>query len=558
MFRSFIGNLKIGSKLLISYSALIIFLIFIAGISLYTINKSNKQSEHLYTVSDNIIRIIEINGNVFKTITYITNGFAKKATDDLGNEQKRKVAELRESVKKQMENNPEKEFLQKLSKDIEEYESVINNTFDIASTDLSVAATYMTLAENKYEKIYADMTEYINAETAATKRAQTVSTVFLIAFTAIAVLLSVILSVIIGRSVRNPLSVITHTADQLASGGADLTKRIETKYSDEIGIFSSSFNKFIINIQDLACEVKTSSQSVNSSITDLSQKNIALSSKISEQAAAVEEMTASIETLAASNEQISLNASDQTSLADETYSSIIELKSLVQEVNSFAAAGLSSAQNSTIEAQKGNDLMLNTIKSMEKIDYSTRQIQEIVVLINDISDKVNLLSLNAAIEAARAGDQGKGFAVVADEISKLAEQTATSTKSIAVLVTEGTKETEVGRDYVTRTSEALANIIDNISRTENMVQKIAESTDKQYSFSEKVLIGSKSVAEMSNRISSATGEQNATMQEMTKTVSMIGQGTEDAAESAAKIAATSEQIRTDAGKLLDRINKFNC
>jgi methyl-accepting chemotaxis protein len=234
------------------------------------------------------------------------------------------------------------------------------------------------------------------------------------------------------------------------------------------------------------------------------------------------------------------------------------MKSIVQEVNKFASAGLDSAQNSSIEARKGNDLMLNTIKSMEKIDYSTRQIQEIVILINDISDKVNLLSLNAAIEAARAGEQGRGFAVVADEISKLAERTAISTKNIADLVTEGTKETEIGREYVRKTSEAFANIIGNISQTEVMVSKIAESTEKQESFSEKVLIDSRNVSEMSDRISLATSEQNSTMQEMTRTVSIIGKGTEDAAETASNIATFSEQIRSDSGKLLDRINRFNC
>lgn len=270
----------------------------------------------------------------------------------------------------------------------------------------------------------------------------------------------------------------------------------------------------------------------------------------------MEQASASLEEVSSSVEMIATNTKEQSEFARETYKSMDELKRLVQEVTGYAAEALRMANTMTSEAQKGNELMQNTIKGMNSIDSSTKQISEIVKMISDVSEQVNLLSLNAAIEAARAGEHGKGFAVVADEISKLAEETAQSTRNINDLVKTGLAEVSKGKEYVDNTSKALYSIIENIRRTDEMVRKISDSAKTQSEFSDKVVGDTRKVMEMADNISLSTDEQKNTNREMTSTIDQINQITQNVAASAEEIASSSEEISAQTEALNKHIEFF--
>ncbi len=200
--------------------------------------------------------------------------------------------------------------------------------------------------------------------------------------------------------------------------------------------------------------------------------------------------------------------------------------------------------------------MQNTISGMNNIDASTHKIAERVRLISDISDQVNLLALNASIEAARAGEHGKGFAVVAEEISKLADETAASAKSIADLVHSGLVEVNQGREFVDSTGNALNAIISNIEETELLVKKITESFELQDQASQKVLQDTRRVMDMAESISVATNEQMQTNQEMAKTIEQINQNTQSEAAGAEEIASSAEEISSQAESLRSQMEFF--
>jgi methyl-accepting chemotaxis protein len=200
--------------------------------------------------------------------------------------------------------------------------------------------------------------------------------------------------------------------------------------------------------------------------------------------------------------------------------------------------------------------MQSAIQGMNRIDTSTKKIAEIVGLIGDISGQVNLLALNAAIEAARAGEYGKGFSVVAEEISKLADKTAQSARSIKVYITEGLQEVLKGKEYVDNTAKALSNIVNNIEKNKSIIEEISKSTAFQSESSQKVLSHIEKVMKMAISISESTKEQTVTNKQINSTVENISFQTQTVTKEAEEIAGISKKISEQAKSLNSQIDFF--
>lgn len=341
---------------------------------------------------------------------------------------------------------------------------------------------------------------------------------------------------------------------KLASGNMELEK-VEI-LRDEFGELIRAFRLFHHRLVEILRISSISSMELADASSKLASTSSILSDNAQTQAASVEEASASIEEIASSLELIADNAKQQSGFATETYNSMKNLGDDSTIITNYAKEALEISTQSTSEASRGSDLMQNAIESMDKIDLSTKKIAEIVVMISDISEQVNLLSLNAAIEAARAGEQGKGFAVVADEISKLADQTASSTKSITTLIQSGLMEVGQGRDNVDATSQTLMNIINYIAKTEELVSLISDSSVKQDKSTVVTLENTKQVTEMAESISMSTSEQMMTNQEMTKTIDVINENTQSVAGGAEDIAAAAEEISAQAESLKEQMSFF--
>ncbi len=557
---SLIQKFSIRKKLLISYTIFILLFIIVAVVSLTTMQRFEKGLNRFMINSDMIHTINVINGNVYKIISYSTTSFPKEKIDTLISEQKKSVADLRtlieNTTKEKHLSSGEREFYALILNDIKEYEKIIFDTFDIAVNDLSTASTYMLLAESNFEKLKSKLDKHLAGQVRDQTMAYRASIILLIVTTLTVIILSVLLSLLISSSITRPLFMVTSMAEQLAKSSGDLTKRIDVSSHDEIGDFSTQFNKFIENIQNLVGLTRKSTYKVFTAILSVTKGNNELAAQTSDQLAAVEEAAASLEEISTSVESIAQSAQEQAKFVSETYNSMNNLKQLVQEISSYAADALTSASDSNKEAEKGNELMKKAIMGMESIDKSTKQISEIVNLISDISEKVNLLALNAAIEAARAGEYGRGFAVVADEIGKLAEQTAISTKTIIQHVGSGLQGVLHGREYVDNTSKSLSVIIQNVRHTDMMVEKIVKSTQLQENFSNKILEDAQLIMNVSDTISAATGEQKSAMQEMVSFIQHINELTQKVASNAELIALSSKEIGAETETLNKHIESF--
>lgn len=343
--------------------------------------------------------------------------------------------------------------------------------------------------------------------------------------------------------IRNTLKVF------LSLSKGDLTMKTGDYVPDEFGDMIRNMKKFQDRLREVVDSALNASNQLAASSEELAATSSSLAQSAQSQAASVEEATASLEEIASTNELIADSAKAQSDHSRNTYGSMEELGAIIKTVNNDAVSALGVAGETADEARKGNLLMQNTRKGMDSIEENSRRIAEMVTMISDISDQVNLLALNAAIEAARAGENGRGFAVVADEIGKLAEQTAESAKSITGLVSNGVKSARQGIQDIAETSRALENIINFITRTKELVQKIANSSDSQARSSEEVLSATKRVMEMAGNISTSTSEQTITNNEMSKTMDQINEQTQAQASGAEQIASSAEEISAQAENL---------
>lgn len=371
------------------------------------------------------------------------------------------------------------------------------------------------------------------------------------------VLLNIIIFFMIYRSGKNFSTPIRNTIKifrKLSEG--DLTARSDDYLADEFGDMIRNMKKFQDKIKEVVDTALNSSNQLAASAEELAATSSSLSEGAQTQAASVEEATASMEEISASNESIANNARMQSDHSKNTYKAMEELGTLITAVNADAATALKVANETNIEALKGNELMQNTVKGINSIEENSRHIAEMVTLISDISDQVNLLALNAAIEAARAGDHGRGFAVVADEIGKLAEQTADSAKNITGLVSNGVKSAQQGIKDINETSTALLKIINHINRTKELVQKIADSSESQARASDAVLQATKQVMTMADDISTSTHEQTITHTEISKTMDQINGQTQSQASGAEQIASSAEEISAQAESMRDLLEFF--
>ncbi len=266
---------------------------------------------------------------------------------------------------------------------------------------------------------------------------------------AIGVALGVLLAWLLIRSIMSALTEAERVADRIAAG--QLGNHVVIRSEDEIGRLLHALQRMDAKLSEIVGGVLASSESVGVAARQIAQGNDDLSQRTQEQASSLEETASSMEEMTATVRHNAENAAQANQLAR-------------------TARG---------QAEDGGQVATQAVAAMAEITSASQRIAEIVGLIDELAFQTNLLSLNAAVEAARSGEQGRGFAVVANEVRNLAQRSAGAAKEIKTLIGESVAKVSFGTELVQRSGAALEGIVESVKKVTDIVAEIAAASAEQ-------------------------------------------------------------------------------
>jgi methyl-accepting chemotaxis protein len=339
----------------------------------------------------------------------------------------------------------------------------------------------------------------------------------------------------------------------LTFGVALLITKLSKDALNEVREESETNERQYVRIKELLESATSTAIDLASAADEMSAATATFSNSAQNQAASSEEITSAIEEVHSNMELQAENVGDQFETLDTLVGNMQSLSTSIERMKDMIEEAMRLSDETYSQSSNGEKTLDVMNLTMNAISDRSRQMTTVVDVINNISDRISLLSLNAAIEAARAGDAGRGFAVVADEVSKLAVQTGDSLKEISQLINATEQEVGRGSMSVKDTVDLMKNTIRNVNAISDKMRKIDQLMAEQVGLNSIVHEQSSRVKQKSEEINISTKEQQLAFTEVSKSITTINQATQSIASASEELMGTSRHLSSIAEGLSEKI-----
>lgn len=566
---------KIGTKLLLGFAAVLVFLIITAGVSIFRLTQINNSFNRLTNVYNKRVQLAGDMKNDIITIRTSTRNIMVTTDEEYMSKQK---STIDDTIKQYEEHKKELKSLIDTDKGMSLFNEVENNqkiAYPIIykaveeSLDPNIDQNYLNGLVTRIEKPESawinsiqTIVDYQNqlANEATKKQNETTKYTINLMYTTviISIIVAILFMYIIRKSILNQMKELLRATNKLANGELNFQVNVYTK--DEIGQTFKALNNSIESLKDAVNLVKEESATIGKGANKIEQAFANVSKEVSQVSESTQEISASIQESSASIEEITSMASivreEATRTSEETKDGVKLALDIQQRAEGINKSALYSKENIQSIYSESKEKLNRAIEEVVVV----RKVSQMAETILSISEETNLLALNAAIEAARAGEQGKGFAVVAEEVRKLAEQSSSAVNDIQTNVNKVLSVV----DELSHSSQSVLNVIEttvlkdydkmiSISNNykndgnafKNTIEKFSEVSENIANSMDQIVDSMNNISTSVMNVATASGEISSSVAGVNEESSQVLDDTKNNTESAERLLEFMKRFKTE-------------